>query len=117
MDRLDFYFRQLVLESDLDLAFDQTQERIEQVTSEHETSMHGMCQNGLVLENTVPDLYTIITGDAYGYTPEGKRLSWVDQVILDCSEDELALSTAVSGPGNSRWLSICGSLLFKVLKR
>ena len=106
MDRVDWYFRQLVREDELDLSFDQVQDRIEQAASQPETGFDGMIVGGLVSEATVPDLTVDVTGNAIGYTPEGKRLFWTDLANIDASEDDSSVSTVVATPGNSRIISI-----------
>lgn len=107
MDRVDWYFRQLVTEGEMDFAFDQVQDRIEQVTSQAETKFDGIISGGDVAEAGVPDLTVDVGGDGFGYTPEGKRLAWpAGETNVDVSEDDFAVSTEVTTPGNSRWISI-----------
>jgi len=104
MERLDFYFRQLVTEGDLDLAFDQVQDRAENATSEH--GFDGMIQGGNVSQNSPAGLSVIVSGGALGYTPDGKRVAWTAGETVDCSVDNLGSATAVTTPGNSKILSV-----------
>ena len=106
MDRLDFYFRRLVLESDLDTGFDQAQARIEQAASADETDFSGIVKNADVAESATPDLNVQVSAPAVLYTQEGKRVTWDTTQVVDVSEDELGSSTAVSTPGNSKIISV-----------
>ncbi len=104
MDRLDYFFRQLVTESDLDLGFDQVQARIESET--HETDFDGMITGGDASESSPVALTVEISGPAFGYGKDGKRLSWLDDETVDVSQDDFALPTSVGGSGNSKILSV-----------
>lgn len=109
MKRSDFFYRQLLLESELDEAFDDVQDALEVLPSQQELGLHGMIQNGDVTENTippVPDLEVLVSGDAYGYGPDGKPIRWAAQQVVDCSKDSLDVATTVATPGNSKWLTL-----------
>jgi len=106
MDRLDFFFRQLVTEGDMDLAFDQVQDRIESAIGDEQKGFSGIVKNGEVTESGPPALTVDVSGDALLFTPEGKQVSWPDPQIVDVSQDNLGASTEVLTPGNSRIISV-----------
>lgn len=106
MDRTDFYFRQLVTESEMDLTLDQVQDRIEAADSQGEHGFDGMVDGGGVTESSPPALTVDVDGPAIGYLPDGKRVSWPLPETIDVSQDKLGAPTAVGTPGNSKILSV-----------
>lgn len=106
MDKLDWYFRQLVLENEMDLGFEQVQTAIEGLPSEADMGLQGMNEGGDVAEKSPASMYVAVSGDATGYDPLGRRLYWQNAEDVDCSEDELGIPTTVATPGNKRWLSL-----------
>lgn len=104
MDRLDWYYRQLVTEGELDLAFDQVQERIESETAG--TAFDGLTGSVVLSESSPTALTVEVPGDGDGYTSEGKHIAWSDPDTVDVSQDFSGTPTAVSTPGNRRWVSV-----------
>ena len=94
MDRLDYYFRQLVTEGELDLGFDQVQERIEQAAVD--TAFDGFATGGLPFESAPAALTYEMPNGGVGYSPEGKRIEWPTTETVDLSQDDLGAPTAIA---------------------
>ena len=76
MNRSDFYYRQIVTEQEMDQAFDDVENAIDQQILDQTDDDHAMwgVYNGLlVAEQSVPDL-TVQVSDGIAYDENGKRL-------------------------------------------
>lgn len=117
-DRHDYYFGEVVTESELDEGFDfQEQADWDQNKDAGLTglvypsydvaaSWPTLPVSWTVRENSPAD-FKVIVDTGYGYNKDGKRLA-VDpptSVVKDCSVDYLGASNAVAA-GKSRWISI-----------
>lgn len=104
MDQINYYYLQRVLESELDLV--QTYISTALAKARQDLGILDVHEAGVVAQNAPPDLNTLVSGPALGTDPDGNRLSWATQQLIDCSQDHLGASTAVVGAGNERWISI-----------
>ena len=105
MDRLDFYFRQLVGESDLDDAFDKVESSIQNIPGD--LGLVGVASGLGVAEVTpTPNLTLNLAGPGVAYDSLGQRLFVAATQNVDMSLDENGTGTAVATSGNEKWLSI-----------
>lgn len=103
MNRKDFYFEQLVTQADLDEAFDYAENADHFL--QQDNGYIGIVSGLEVTEEATPDL-TVDIAPGVAYDQDGQRTSVSAVQNLDCSQDSNAASTAVSGGGNEKWISI-----------
>jgi len=104
MDRLDWYFRQLVTEGNLDAAFDNAETADKRIVSE--LALDGVVTGLVVSQHApVPD-FTVDVTPGTTYDPEGRRVRVPTTQNPDCVEDEAGVPTAVQNPGNEKWVSV-----------
>jgi len=104
MDRLDFYFQQLVLESDLDTGFDQA-EQADWFMFE-DMSFYGVLAGFAVVEDSPPSLEVTASGPGRSYDKDGKRLAITSDQQVDVSEDSGGTPTTVATSGYEKWVSV-----------
>jgi len=105
MDRRDFFFRQKVTEAELDGAFDAVENALFNLALDW--GIVGITTGAEVTENSgTPNLTVDIAGPATIYDQLGQRISWSPGQDLDASVDENSVATAVTTPGNEKWLSV-----------
>jgi hypothetical protein len=120
MDRLSFFFQQLVGQADLNTLEDDIENATRNVVADilGFGFLLGGANPATVVQNSVPDLNVKIN-QLLGYDQVGKRLSNLRSgfqgnvnkgapppQIIDMSVDENAASTSVAGVGNEKTLSI-----------
>jgi len=103
MDRLNFYYKQLVAESDLDDAFDKAEAADRNIVKDN--ALWGVNSGGAVTKQGAPDL-TVAIAAFVGYSKGGERLYTAGSTTVDVSQDVSSVSTAVATVGHSRWISI-----------
>ncbi|KKN30618.1 hypothetical protein LCGC14_0832320 [marine sediment metagenome] len=104
-DRLDYFFRQLLTEQELDSGFDKTEAAEQKLMTDQ--LLTGIFIGGEVAEHfPTPDLTVDIAGPLNAYDQLGRRIFFSPLQVLDMSVDELAVSTAVDTPGNEKILTI-----------
>ena len=105
MQRYDFFFRQKVTEGELDAAFDAVEQM--EFNSHLAGGIVGIQSQAIVTENSgTPNLTVDVSGPAEIRDQLGQRINWTPAQDVDCSVDESSNSTAVTTPGNERWLSV-----------
>lgn len=102
----DWFFRQLVIEGELDEAFENMEAAIHRLASDN--GLAGVIAGGLIVENApTPDLTVLADGPHVSYDRQGLRISYATPIIeIDMSLDELGFPTAVPTPGFERILSV-----------
>lgn len=111
MNKLDWYFRQIVSQSEMDQVFDWAEEADQAITqgmlSDPTASENGgIISGGNVSEQTVPDL-TVAVSAILAWDKDGRRIyDSTPSVNVDCSVDEYGTDTVVSSVGESRIISI-----------
>lgn len=106
MDIFDFYFKQIVTQSQMDWAFDQVQDSLHSVSLDNEfvgivTGMDAQ------QHAAIPDKNVDVTGPGIAYDPEGQRCHVPDLLtVVDCSQDEFGTSTDPPTVAFERYLSI-----------
>ena len=103
MNRTNFYYQQLVAESDLDTAFDDVETSIRALAAD--LALWGVMSGCTVAAQGTPDLTVAVAGGT-AYDKAGKRLKITGTQTVDVSVDFTSASTTVSTPGNSRWISV-----------
>ncbi len=104
-DRLDYFFRQLLTEAELDEGFDKMEAADQKIMTDQ--ILTGIFIGGEVVEHfPAPDLTVDLAGPMNAYDQLGRRLFFSVLQVLDMSVDELAASTAVGTPGNEKILTI-----------
>lgn len=105
MDRKNFYYRQKVTEAELDEAFDDVENADRNLIVDQDFT--GITSGLGVAENAPTDLQVIVSGPGVAYSKSGKRCNFPSSSeVVDLSVDDLAVSTAVVNPGNSRVISL-----------
>lgn len=103
MNRLDYYFRQKVSESELDLGFTYCENA--DFAMMVDTARVGVMSGLAVAQQTIPNL-TVLVALGIAYDKLGERLSVPSPQTVDVSQDYLAISTAVTTPGNEKYVSV-----------
>lgn len=105
MQRYNFFFRQKVTEAELDAAFDACEQALFQWALDN--GVVGVTAGGDVAENAgTPNLTVDVSGPASIYDQSGQRVNWTGTQDIDCSVDENSNPTAVTTPGNEKYLSL-----------
>lgn len=105
MKTFDWFFRQKVTEAELDAAFAAVESAIDAVLLDN--GIVGVTTGGAVAQHAgTPNLTVDVSGPSTIYDQLGRRISWTGTQNVNCSVDENSNPTAVTTPGNERWLSI-----------
>lgn len=102
-NRLDYYFRQLVTEDELNRGFQYAEDAEHRIVVDQ--GLTGIVAGQGVGENTIPDL-NVQVGSGVAYSRDGERINVPAPQIVDMSEDDAGAPTAVVTPGNEKWLSL-----------
>lgn len=106
MDRRTFYFKQPVTEAELNGAFDAVEQALFHLVSDQGLSGVISAMNGAQVSPT-PTLSVTVSGPGAAVDAAGERIfqpNAIDTVV--CSQDSSSVSTAVSGGGNERYVSV-----------
>ena len=103
MNRKDFYFEQLVTQADLDEAYDYAEQADQFLMVDH--GYVGICDGLEVTAQAIEDL-TVNVAVGRAYDQDGQRCAVDATEVLDLSQDSNAVTTAVSTPGNEKWISV-----------
>ena len=103
MNRLDYYFRQKVSESELDQGFAYAETADKAIIADHGRT--GVISGLTVAEQAVPNM-TVQVASGVAYDPTGQRCSVAGVQNVNCAADYNAVSTAVAGGGNEKWISV-----------
>lgn len=102
---LNFYFEQLVTESDMDTLQSNLQQSDRLLMKDQ--IYIGVNQGYAVVEhNPVPDLTVDVGGPGIAYDQEGQRVNMPTTTTLDVSVDSGGSPTAVAVAGNEKWVSV-----------
>lgn len=103
MDRLDYYFRQLVAESELDAGFDHAEaaDRAMMV----DLGLNGIMSGLGVIQAVAPAISVQVEGGR-AYDTLGQRLYVPATQFLSLALDSNGVSTAVGSPGNAKVVSV-----------
>lgn len=102
--RRDFYFRQLVMEDELDGAFAGLEDADRQVSIDQ--GMVGIAIAMAVAQEASPNLHVQVSGPGVCYDQAGQRIAIPTTQHVDCSVDEDGLTTTVTTPGRSKKLAV-----------
>ena len=103
-NRLDFYFEQLVTQADMDEAFDFAELADQRLQSDN--GYVGIAQGIEVVEAFPTPNLTVDINAGVAYDQAGQRCAITAPQNLDISVDSSAVSTAVAGGGNEKWLAV-----------
>lgn len=105
MQRFNFFFRQKVTEAELDAAFDACEQAFFQWALDN--GVVGITAGADVAQNAgTPNLTVDVSGPASIYDQSGQRINWTGTQDVDCSVDENSNPTAVTTPGNEKYLTL-----------
>jgi len=106
MDLFDFYFKQIVTQSQMDWAFDRVQTGMYGLSLDNE--MLGIVSGlGVQQHAPIPDKSMDLIGPGVAYDPEGQRIYIPDALtVVDCSQDEFGTDTNPPTPTFQRYISI-----------
>lgn len=103
MNRRDYYFKQRVMEDELDAGFTGAE------AADHDLAVDsglvGVMYGLNVAQNAVPDL-TVLVGQGTAYDSQGQRSHVDNEQSVDCSIDHLGVNTAVVNAGYRKIVSI-----------
>jgi len=104
-DRTDFFFRQKVQESELDLAFELLEKADRNLAAD--IGIYGIISGAEPTPHTpVPDLTVDLTAPGRAYDNLGQRIFFGTGQTVDCSVDHAGLPTEVPVVGQERWLGV-----------
>src|SRR5512141_2284057 len=104
-NRKDFYFRQRVTEAELDSGFADLEQADHDLAAD--LGFAGVLANAVVSQHApVPDLTVDVSGPGSILDPLGQRIFFSALQNVDVSQDENAVSTAVTTAGNERIVSV-----------
>lgn len=106
MNRFDWFFGQYVSQAEMDEAFWWAELADHDISVD--TGLTGICAALGVTEHAAPpDLTVDVAGPGAAYDAAGQRCALADTVtVVDCAVDEYGVSTAVTVPGEERWLAL-----------
>jgi len=106
MNIFDFYFKQIVTQSQMDWAFDSVQDAIHSVSLD--CALTGILDGMDPQQHApLPDKNVDIVGPGIAYDPDGQRIYVPDSLtVLDCSQDEFGTDTDPPTAGWWRVFSI-----------
>jgi hypothetical protein len=104
MDRSRFYFKQKVKTGEINGAFDDVETAIRAFIGSF--NYKGIAAGAEVTENSPPNMTAVISGPATVFDQNQRRIAWFPNQIVNCALDEDGSSTAVTNPGQERWISI-----------
>ena len=104
-DRLDFYFRQAVQESELDLGFELLEKADRDLAAD--LGIHGIVSGAEPTQHSpVPNLTIDLTPPCRAYDHLGQRIFFGTGQTVDCTVDHTGIPTDVSTAGHERWLGV-----------
>ncbi len=104
-DRLDFFFRQRVQESELDLGFELLEKADRNLAAD--IGVYGIISGAAPTPHSpVPDISIDLTAPARSYDNLGRRIFFGTGQTVDCSVDHAGIPTDVPSVGEERWLGI-----------
>ncbi|MDF1543444.1 MAG: hypothetical protein P1P71_10090, partial [Anaerosomatales bacterium] len=102
-DRLDYYFRQKVTESELDLAFELLEKADRNLAAD--IGVYGIISGAEPTPHTpVPNLTIDLTAPGRAYDNLGQRIFFGTGQTVDCAVDFAGIPTEVPSAGQERWL-------------
>src|SRR5262245_15670898 len=104
MNRTNWYYRQVVTEAELDLAFDQVESAIQEVSTD--LAIVGIKAGGDLVEAFVPNMTVEIDAPLLASDQDGNRIYAAAPDPVDVSVDSNSVSTDVSGPGKEKYVSV-----------
>lgn len=106
MDIFDWYFKQIVTQSQMDWAFDRVQDSVHAASLDNEFVgiVRGMDPQQ---HAPTPDKNIDIVGPGTAYDPEGQRCHVADLLsVVDCSQDEFGTDSNPPTPLFERYISV-----------
>lgn len=102
-NRVDYYFRQRVSESELDLGFTYLEQAL--WNKAIDADYFGAAIGLLIAPQGSPNL-TVTASAGSAYDQAGRRINLPTTQNVNCAADVNGVSTAVAGGGNEKWVSI-----------
>lgn len=105
-NRRDYYYRELVSEDELDAGFEGLEEADRAIIAD--LGLYGLASSlGVVTQHAgTPNLSVDVSGSVPIYDKLGQRVLIPSAQTRDMSVDSSSVSTAVSGAGNEKWVSL-----------
>lgn len=105
MQLFNWYYRQKVKYQELRAAFLAAQTAINNLSLDQDFT--GMVRGGAVTQHDpTPDLTVDVSGQAAGYDDDAQRIAWSAVQRVNVAVDSNAVTTAVAGSGNEKWISL-----------
>jgi len=103
-DRRDYFYLQKLTEAELDAGFEGVEQSIFNIAKDY--SLYGITSGLEVSESAVPAI-TVDINNGVAYSNLGERIEIESPLAdVDVSQDDGAISTAVSSPGNEKYISV-----------
>lgn len=103
-NRLNYYYRQKVIEAELDLGFSSLETADRGLAVDH--ALAGVTTGLAVAQHASPQNLTVDITAGVAYDKIGQRVGVGSPQTLNCAVDEGSVSTSVTTPGNSKIISI-----------
>ena len=103
MERKFFFYKQPVAFTELNAAFDGAENAVDNLVIDY--GLNGLVSGLVVQQHNAGDLTVNVTSGV-AYDSNGKRIDVSTTQNVNCAVDYLAVSTTVSGGGNSKILSL-----------
>ncbi len=105
MDRVRWFFDQLVQDGEMNLAFDQVEQADRNLASD--LGLLGIISGAVAVPHQpLPDLSIDLTAPGRAYDRAGRRVYLPAQVTVNLAVDSTGVPTEVVVPGQERWLSV-----------
>lgn len=105
-DRTNYYFKQAVTESELNDGFTDAENADHHLMMDQ--GLSGIFSGGAAAQHSpLADLTIDIAGPMIAYDSNGQRIYIPGPTLnVNCAQDSSAVSTAVAGAGNEKWVSV-----------
>jgi len=104
MNKFHTYFGQVITDTELNEMLSELTGGIERFVQDF--GYFGIAAGAVVTRHEPANMTVDVSGPAIIYDQLAQRLSFGSTQVVNCSQDENGVSTAVVGPSNARWLSI-----------
>lgn len=104
-NRRNFYYRQLVTDGELDQGFNELEKADRFMMADFE--LIGVARSATLTEHSPSvDLTLDVSGGGLIYDQQGRRISIPSLQVVNIAVDSNAVSTAVVGAANEKWISV-----------
>lgn len=103
MDRRDYYYKQLVMDTELDAGFDGAERADRAMMAD--MGMAGITTGGSVVQSSPASMSVTLGGPTVAYDSAGRRVATATNITFSLATSLTGISTAASTSGKERWVS------------